>query len=341
MDASNIEELGSYPRPAVSLRHFGSSCCVSQTKTSFLPLGCPDSKVPMAHNPAQTALLRWMADCEETRHIRQDQDRIPHLGLKQPLTRCETPAWATEWAAELTAKFESELGKDETTVMQTLSLERVSANASSPQDQDRSRSPPKQERCHANPWANPRSEDLAVLRTDKDIMKALDCWCEQMVPITRAQKADLTIAFEPLPPIRSEAQLHHRVAAMGIAVYAKGSTPVECPFGIQGGQAGQYSVAITLCLDPVVKFTIQLQCVKGNVVVKGKRAVFEIPIMLKLFRFLGQPKGISVKMTEAKPKEKLTRNTNLLPLMPAAANDSEAHPGSILAAFSRLVKSDK
>ena len=303
-------------------------------------------------NAAQEALLEWMAAIGEQddvntgsynktqpecldRHVSAciqptavrprivstpAWERHPHVG---PHTASyELPVWAEAWAKELTEAFDHDPAHSGVPV--TMTDTRPSKVLQELNQRDRSRSPVVKPRCTGNPWAQQTAEDWTILKTSDDVLKGLQVWCDQMNPITRAQKADLTIAFDPTPPIRSEAQLHQCVSAMGIDVFAKGSNPTAPPFGIQGGQIGQYSVTVSLSLDPLVRFTIQLQCAKGNVVVKGKRTVFEIDIVLKLLRYLGIPKSIAVKVPEAKSRDKAVDKPSLVPLCPAQSSGPKA-----------------
>ena len=191
--------------------------------------------------------------------------------------------WAEQWAQELTEKHVQEHEdidgrQDAGQVLRRTILEARDTNPAM--------QPPIPQ---ANPWLTLGSDDLKMLKSDKDLVDALWKWSSLVSSVERTPKADLTITFLPNPPIRSEAQLHQRVAAMGISVYQKGANPTTTPFGVQGGQRGQYSVAVTMCSEPAVRFTIQLQCAKGNLVLKGKRAVFETQVLLTVMPYLGVP----------------------------------------------------
>ncbi|CAE7541015.1 unnamed protein product [Symbiodinium sp. CCMP2592] len=313
-------------------------------------------------NAAQEALLEWMAGIGEQdnvdkgsykkqqaecldRHvsacyqpkavwpqtvITSAWERHPHVDPHK--ASHELPVWAEARAKELTEAYDHD--HDHSDVPVNMTGTRPNRVLQELNQQVRSRSPVVKPRCTGNPWTQQTAEDRTMLKTSDDVLKGLRDWCDQMSPITRAQKADLTIAFDPTPPVRSEAQLHQRVSAMGIDVFAKGSNPTAPPFGIQGGQIGQYSVTVSLSLDPLVRFTIQLQCAKGNVVVKGKRTVFEVDIVLMLLRFLGIPKSIAVKVPEAKSRDKALDKPSLISLCAAQSSEPKA-PADIWADLRR------
>ena len=114
----------------------------------------------------------------------------------------------------------------------------------------------------SGPWSQRSPE---VITDRQGVVAALTAWGEMLAKVPFSQRENLIITYEPEVPVRSEAQLHSRVAAMGIPVFAKGTSPTKCPFGIQGGQAGQQSVAITHNREPATKFTIQRQGRKDNI----------------------------------------------------------------------------
>ena len=232
-----------------------------------------------ATNPASVALCQWMHDVEEKQ-------------LKRRM-----PTWAEDWAAELTAVYES-TSPERAVKHQRLSDDDGQAlSSASPvvsAEPTCAHTPTSQQHVanviQSGPWSQPSPE---VLTHPQKVVEALTTWGEMLAKVPFSQRENLIITFEPIVPIRSEAQLHSRVAAMGIPVFAKGTSPTQCPFGIQGGQAGQQSVAITLNREPAAKFTIQRQGRKDNIVLKGKRVVFEVHVVLCIVRCFGAPSCIT------------------------------------------------
>lgn len=230
--------------------------------------------------------------------------------------------WAEQWAQDFTEKHVQEHEdidgrQDAGQVLRRTILEKT-LNAQEARDTNPAMQPPIPQ---ANPWLTLGSDDLKMLKSDKDLVDALWKWSSLVSSVERTPKADLTITFLPNPPIRSEAQLHQRVAAMGISAYQKGANPTTTLFGVQGGQRGQYSVAVTMCSEPAVRFTIQLQCAKGNLVLKGKRAVFETQVLLTVMPYLGAPCGISAQFVQPKRATKAANKENA-PLVPAVKGNT-------------------
>ena len=168
-----------------------------------------------------------------------------------------------------------------------------------------------------NPWAKRNPLDLRMLKSNDELVRALEDWNMKIQNVSVQSKADLVITFLPCPAIVCESQLHQRIAAMGIDVYPKGACPGHPPFGVQGGQAGQYSVGIVFSKEPMLKITIQMQRAKGNVVAKGKRSMFETSVIMTLLPYLGSPVNVAVGVcSKSRPKQATKEN---VPLMKASA----------------------
>ena len=210
--------------------------------------------------------------------------------------------WAEEWASELTHDF--------LTSESASCVDRKVARSRSPKRKEAST-------CQdVNPWAQPSREDLLMLKSNDQLVQALHVWNNKINSVARLPKADIIVTFEPSPAVASESHLHQKIAAMGVDVFPKGSTPSTLPHGIQGGQAGQYSVALLFCKDPLIKVTVQMQRVKANVVVKGKRAMFEIAVVMMLLPVFGAPTSVCAKKEDA-PKNKATAKENMMPIAKA------------------------
>lgn len=93
---------------------------------------------------------------------------------------------------------------------------------------------------------------------------------------------------------------------MGVDVFLKGAptTWLKCPFGIQGGQAGQFLVAVVFSKEPLVKVTVQMQRAKGNAVAKAKRAMFDTAVLMRLLPFLLRLSVSQQKLAQQKANPK-------------------------------------
>ena len=54
----------------------------------------------------------------------------------------------------------------------------------------------------------------------------------------------------------------------------------QAPYGVQGGQAGQHSVSLNFCKDPMINGTVQIQRDKGNVVIKESAPCLKLSLSL-------------------------------------------------------------
>lgn len=191
--------------------------------------------------------------------------------------------------------------------------EQHEANHYPHQRDERSRSP-----CSkfVNPFARQPPLELRMLKSNDDLVSALDTWNTMMAKAAVQPRSDVVVTFVPRPSIVCESQLHQRIAAMGIDIYPKGSGPGQPPYGVQGGQAGQYSVSIVFTKAPLLKITIQMQRAKGNVVAKGKRSMFETSVVMTLLPYLGAPVSVGVGVnSKSRPKQDSKEN---IPLMKAS-----------------------
>ena len=226
------------------------------------------------------------------------------------------PQWALDWAKELdadAAKVEERRVVDQL-FPQKQNHQTVRHDCpSSPM-----RASKRPRAVYENPWETKSQDDMKMIRDNDGLVAALHVWDTQMKSVPRSPKMDVVMVFQPEPPLRTEAQLHLRVAAMGVDVFPKGASPPSCPFGLQGGQRGQFAVSLVLSRDPVTKVTLQLQCAKGNVVLKGKQSAFDIGMALMVLPYLGAPVQISGKAIDA-PSVKQTGKDNI-PLVKAASN---------------------
>ena len=128
--------------------------------------------------------------------------------------------------------------------------------------------------------------DLQVLRTDSAILSALDGFWAKFSSAKLAPRANITVVFEPYPPITNASALHQRMeAALGIRVMAKGTVSESKPYGVMGGQKGQ--PCVVLHFKDSHKLTVQVQARKGNVVVKGRKQAFAPQTIRALLPFLG------------------------------------------------------
>ena len=177
-------------------------------------------------NPASIALCKWMEEITSAR------------------SHSRMPEWAEEWANELTAEIDNGPGRknilpsdDDTSQQPQLGLLEEASPCQN--ERDKSRTPRRglpglfsSDVVRSEPWCRPSPE---MITNPQDIVSALHQWGNLLKQVPYSQKENLTVTFEPAIPIRSEAQLHSRVAAMGIPIFSKTSSPKTCPFGLQGG----------------------------------------------------------------------------------------------------------
>lgn len=169
-----------------------------------------------------------------------------------------------------------------------------------------------------NPWAKRNPLDLRMLKSNDELVCALEDWNMKIQNVSVQSKADLVITFLPCPAIVCESQLHQRIAA----IYPKGACPGHPPFGVQGGQAGQYSVGIVFSKEPMLKITIQMQGAKGNVVAKGKRSMFETSVIMTLLPYLGSPVNVAVGVcSKSRPKQATKEKVPLMKANPPSVFD--------------------
>eukprot|EP00438_Fugacium_kawagutii_P008152 Skav203327 [mRNA] locus=scaffold284:237697:238446:+ [translate_table: standard] len=133
--------------------------------------------------------------------------------------------------------------------------------------------------------------DLQVIRSDSDILAAIDKFWKLMSDIRCSGRANLVVTFCPQPPIASALALNQRFEAMGITVVSKGQRCDKLPWGSMGGQKGQPCLCVQM--KDGTKFTAQLQCRLGNMVVKGRRSAFSPDLVRKIIPFLGGPVAVA------------------------------------------------
>ena len=245
---------------------------------------------------------RCSYDADATSQHSGNDDDLQELSSQSDLREETQWAEAEQWAAELTSAFMKE-----------------EADAKARKDLARSRSPKRtklQAKYPVNPWAKPSCEDLLMLKTPDHLVQALHVWNAKVNAVSRLPKTDLVVTFEPSPAVASESHLHQKIAAMGVDVFPKGSTPISVPYGLQGGQAGQYSVALVFCKDPLIKVTVQMQRAKGNVAIKGKRSMFETCVIMMLLPVFGAPCSVTAKQPESS-KSKAASKENAVPIAKA------------------------
>ena len=106
--------------------------------------------------------------------------------------------------------------------------EQHEANHCPHQRDERSRSP-----CSkfVSPFARQPPLELRMLKSNDDLVSALDTWNTMMAKAAVQPRSDVVVTFVPRPSIVCESQLHQRIAAMGIDIYPKGSGPGQPPWG--------------------------------------------------------------------------------------------------------------
>ena len=140
------------------------------------------------------------------------------------------------------------------------------------------------------------AHDLQVLKTDSEILVAVDNFWGKFSTARIAPRANVTVVFEPHPPVTCALALNQRVeAAFGCRILTKGEVCDKTPFGVAGGQKGQPCVVIHFKNSN--KLTIQVQARKMNVVVKGRRQAFSPEAVRALLPFLGR--AVEVKTSTA------------------------------------------
>ena len=133
-----------------------------------------------------------------------------------------------------------------------------------------------------------------MLRTDAEVLSALDTWATKMANVPFKPADMLHVTFAPNPPVRTESQLHNRVASMGFSVFPRGSPPAPWA-AVAGGQAGQWSVSLFWDTNTTIKATLQMQNRQSNLILKVKRNMAEVALLRRILPVLGAPSQITLR----------------------------------------------